>query len=81
MNAHIQELLAELSHENPRPEEKWRREGDWDPRFRRGTISKAEDQGLVEVDRQDPAEWRLRFTEKGRFKIAGVVEAEGEPRR
>lgn len=73
MNAKIQELLEELEHDNPRPEEAWRQEEDWDPEFARGTLRRAEAQGLIEIDRADPEDWRFRFTGKGRDKAAAMA--------
>lgn len=59
------ELLQELADE-PRPEEAWHAEENFDPPFRRSDIVGAERAGRVEVDRSRAACWRFRLTPKGR---------------
>lgn len=72
MNAKIKELLEEMAYENPRPAEKWRSEEDWDPQLSRGTLRRAEAQGLTEIDRSRTDDWFFRFTGKGRDKAATI---------
>lgn len=63
MGESISEFLGE--HERgdfPDPFGPWKEEEDFDPRFLRETIRRAEKLKWIEVDRADPNNWKYRFT-------------------
>lgn len=71
------EFLEELAFENPAPEEKWMKRGNWDPSFPLGVIDAAAKRGLIETrgERRDPENYEFRFTAAGR---TALQQAEGD---
>ena len=55
----------------------WIEEDEWDPRFMRETIRKAERLRWIEVDRADPNNWKYRFTITG--SLAKANSQRGKP--
>lgn len=65
MAGNVFDLLDMMAFENPRPEERWFREGDFDPPYSRSALKAAERTGRVEINKGGD-EWQWRFTAKGR---------------
>ena len=82
------DFLEALAYDNAEPSEPWISEGDFDPRFPRAVLAKAEGYGLIEVDRASRAAddrpedgWLFRFTSTGRARlraarVAAAIRAE-----
>lgn len=65
MDGKVYELLDQIAYENPRPEEKWFRNSDFDPPFTKTALRRAAETKRIELVMAGD-DWEFRFTAKGR---------------
>ncbi len=58
-------IILDLMFENSANPREWQFESDWSPSLARSAIERLEKEGLVEVERSDAHDWRIRQTAAG----------------